>query len=411
VRPTAFLVCALATYAVPARAQDHPVRFSGYLQTDWVALRESSQDEVSGATGEPLNQDRFMLRRGRIRADADYGMVLGSLEIDANTVSGPVVRPIDAEASVRWPANPDNDASIMATAGLFKIPFGFELLEHDAVRPFLERSTVVGALFPGSYDLGARLTGRWRFLDATVAVMNGEPIGERQFPGRDPNKAKDIVLRLSSQTAVHDKVRVDWGLSGLTGTGFHKGTPSTKDVIVWRDVNDDGIVQPTEVQAITGSAATPSRNFHRFAIGAHLHLAIRMPVLGNLDLRGEIIRASNLDRGLWIADPVSTQRDIRETGWYVGFSQQLTDRAFVGLRYDRYHPDADSSEQRGITLVPRDPSMSTLSVVGGIRYVDRAAARLFAQYDHNTNTLGRTAGGNPTTLADDVFTLRAEVAF
>jgi hypothetical protein len=419
VRHIAVLFCVFSTLAAPAGAQERStsdapppaVRFSGYVQTDWVAFRQSSQDEVSGATGDPLNQDRFTLRRGRIRADAERGIALGTLEIDANTVNGPIVRPIDVEASARWPPRGDGVAYVMATVGLFKIPFGFELLENETVRPFLERSTAIGALFPGGHDLGARLKARWRFLDASVAVMNGDPIGERQFPGRDPNKSKDVVLRLASQTALRDTVRVEWGVSGLTGTGLHKGTPSTKDVLVWRDVNQDGIVQPTEVQAIPGSAATPSRNFHRFAVGAHLHVAIRIPVLGDLDLRGEIIRASNLDRGLRIADPISTERDVRETGFCLGFSQQVTRYAFAGIRYDRYDPDADANEQRGVALVPSDNGMSTLSLAGGLRYGDGTAARLFGQYDHNTNALGRTAGGLPTTLADDAFTLRAEVAF
>lgn len=38
--------------------------------------------------------------------------------------------------------------------GLMKIPFGFEVPELDHVRPFLERSTVMRALFPGEFDSG-----------------------------------------------------------------------------------------------------------------------------------------------------------------------------------------------------------------------------------------------------------------
>ena len=47
----------------------------------------------------------------------------------------------------------------MATLGLMRIPFGFEVQELDYVRPFLERATVLRALFPGEFDLGARLRG------------------------------------------------------------------------------------------------------------------------------------------------------------------------------------------------------------------------------------------------------------
>jgi hypothetical protein len=37
--------------------------------------------------------------------------------------------------------------------------------------------------------------------------------------------------------------------------------------------------------------------------------------------------------------------------------------------------------------------------------------RLLAEYQHNTNPLGRDAQGNPTTLADDAVIFRAEVSF
>src|ERR1700733_12435245 len=67
-----------------ARAEDTPegrvpappppdFRFSGYVQADWVIHRQSSQDEVNGATGAPLNEDRFTLRRGHVRVDWDKG--------------------------------------------------------------------------------------------------------------------------------------------------------------------------------------------------------------------------------------------------------------------------------------------------------------------------------------------------
>src|SRR5207253_2737192 len=82
-----------------------PLRFGGYVQADWQMFRQSSENEIDPSTGAPLNENRFVLRRGHLRADAEHHYVLASLEIDANTVNGPQVRPIDAEASVRWPAN------------------------------------------------------------------------------------------------------------------------------------------------------------------------------------------------------------------------------------------------------------------------------------------------------------------
>jgi hypothetical protein len=76
---------------------------SGYLHLDWVPYRQSSQDEVNPSTGDPLNEDRFVVRRARIRAESDQGLVHAAFMIDVNTVHGPQVRPWNAEASLKWP--------------------------------------------------------------------------------------------------------------------------------------------------------------------------------------------------------------------------------------------------------------------------------------------------------------------
>src|SRR5262249_18541190 len=178
------------------------------------------------------------------------------LELDFNTNKGPQARVIDAEISLGVPPERPGDLrAIAATVGLFKIPFGFEVLQSDRDRLFLERSTVIRALFPGEYDLGARVAGGWWFLRYAVAVQNGSPLGDRQFPGRDPNAAKDVSGRVGVEGELGG-VRVAAGASASAGKGFHRGTAATKDVIVWRDINNDGAVDPSEIQVIRGTAAT-----------------------------------------------------------------------------------------------------------------------------------------------------------
>lgn len=410
----------LAQLRAELAARPLDVRISGFVQTDWVVTRQSSQDEV-GPTGAPLNENRFTLRRGHLRADVDRGIVLGALEIDANTVNGPQLRPIDAEASIRWPprnphactiagipCGPTDGAWGMATIGLFKTPFGFEVLEADNRRPFLERSTVIRALFPGEFDLGARIAGGWRFLDYKLGLMNGDPIGERAFPGRDPNESKDVVGRLGIDAQPLPRVRVLAGFSWVTGMGFHKGTPSTKDTLVWRDANQNGIVDATEIQVIPGSASTPSSSFKRHALGGDLRVLVDVPWLGELALRGEIVWATNLDRAIQPSDPVALGRDQRQRGFYVGFTQELGRHAMVGARFDRYDPDADAASQVAGTLVPKDAAYTTLALMAAARV---STARFIVEYDKNKNPLGRGTNGLPTTLADDALTLRGEVSF
>ncbi len=373
------------------------------------APRQSSQDEIDGSTGAPLNQTRFLIRRARVRLSVERGFVWGAVELDANTVEGIRGGLTEAVVGAIWQGRAAGEAaSLRGTLGLFRIPFGQEVPERDPDRFFLERTTMSRALFPGSIDLGGRGEGSFGPLRAVIAVMNGNPIQDRFLPARDPNAAKDVIGRLGVDTMLAPRVRLRMGFSALRGSGFHPGTPSTKDVLVWRDSNENGRVELPELQAIAGSAATRSQSFDRFALGSDLRLTAALPVLGELTLSGELTWAKNLDRGLVPADPVSLARDVREVGWYIGITQEITRYAMIGARYDRYNPDLDGAEQEGVQLVPKDSSWSTLALAAALRY---APGRLILEYDRNGNTLGRTRSGLPTTLADDQVALRGEVVF
>src|SRR5512140_1464755 len=348
-----------STPAVPAVRSAWPsLTLSGLVQVD-ASLRQSSEDQLR-QSGDPLNQDRFVVRRGRLRVTGNHGKVSVLAETDINTVNGSQVRVSTAE--VAYQATPWLTAAI----GIPKIPFGFEVEQSDKERLFLERSAVVRALFPGEYDVGARLSGRWKFLRYALAVQNGEPVGEKAFALRDPNQGKDISARAGVETPV-GSADLAFGFSMLTGQGFHAGTPATKDVLVWKDLNEDGLVGPNEVQVTQGQAATPAASFDRFGIGADARLTLDLGEPGKLMLYGELIVAGNLDRTIVLPDPIVTGRDDREFGYYLGAVYEPTAWSVLGARFDFYDPDADASETRLDGLVPADASLSTLSIAGALR--------------------------------------------
>jgi hypothetical protein len=383
---------------------------SGFLQVDWNAWSQSSIDDVNSSTGAPLNDERFLIRRARLRLAADYGILSGLIEFDGNTVNGTTARIIGAEVSLKWPPpDPDMMPYIMGTIGLFKVPFGFEVGQSDTARIFLERSTAERAFFPGEYDLGLRLQGGWRFVRYAVAAMNGDPIGEKAYPLRDPNGKKDFVGRVGVDTNVYGPIAVAGGVSGLLGTGFHTGTPATKDVLQWRDTNENGVVDPGELVAASSVAATPSQNFDRFALGFDVRLTMKMPHLGELMIYGELTYASNLDRAIQPADPVATKRDLRELGWYVAATQEITRWAALGVRYDYYNPDADSNDLQKGQHVPSSSAYSTWAFAGVFRVAP--VGRFIVEYDHNRNNLGRDMNGFPTNLDSDTFMIRGETSF
>ncbi len=396
-------------HALTVRSGRFGVALSGLVQVDAGLWRQSSVDEVDPSTAQPLNETRFLLRRARLRAVLDYRFLFGSFEIDANTVNGPQVRPISFDVGAQY-KNPRNAAVpyIAAHLGMVRTPFGFEVQQSDRDRLFLERSRVMSAFFPGEYDLGARVFGGWRFLRYTVAAMNGDPVGERTFPGRDPNKSKDFVFH-GGVDLTFGRVGVRGGFSAVYGRGFHQGIASGKDQLVWRDQNQNGQIDPGEITSVLGQAAQPSANFGRYALGGDLQIGIQVPRLGQLTLLGELVYGVNMDRAVQVADPVAAARDLRELGWYVGATQELTRYALVGLRYDRYDPDRDSTDLRSGSTVPRNQTYSDLVVTAAGRLP--GYGRLILEYRHATNALGRSTDGIPTTLADDAFTLRGEIRF
>lgn len=390
----------------PAQGNAWNVAMLGFLQADAVALDQSSQNQLSPAGGEALNTQRFLVRRAHVLVEAQRSALAARIEMDANTIKGMSVGLARAELALGR-GGPDRNAEL--GLGLLRIPFGLEVQEWDPDRYFLERSNVSRALFPGTFDLGARVKGAWRFLRAQVAVMNGNPLGDATFPARDPNAAKDLVGRLGVDATVAGKVHLRAGGSALKGTGFHSGTPATKDVLVWRDQNEDGIVQLSEIQVIPGRAATPSQDFSRFAVGVDGRLDATVPRLGRLMVFGELVWGANLDRGLVPADPVASGRDLRELGWVVGASQELTARAAFGFRYDYYNPDLDGFRQTPTAIAPKDMSFRTWTFT--LSWGGAARDRLSLEYQRNRNTLALAADGSPTSLAADTLTLRGQMVF
>lgn len=410
-------VLAESKATVAAALRDSPkvsgsdgLTLSGFLEAD-MYVRQSSEDQLNTSTGAPLNDNRFALRRARFRGSIDRGYLGAILEIDTNTVNGAQARPMTTEVTAKVPG--DVVPYVAATVGIFKIPYGFEIGQADYERLFAERSNLERALFPGEFDLGARIAGGWKYVRYALAVQNGEPLGESGFPGRDPNAAKDVVGRLGATAALGSLVDLQGGFSGLVGKGIHKGTPATKSTLSWQDRNENGRLDPNELIVSPGQSALPSQNFSRSALGADFLVSAETSFLGRTTAYAEITWAKNLDRGYLVADPYGPLgRDMRELGYYVALVQDLGRHIQAGVRYDRYDPDRDSTDRVSAAVVLSSQAVSTVALAVAARWrIGGLTNRLLLQYDVNRNHSGRNTSGLPTNLANNVLTLRAEAVF
>jgi len=380
------------------------------VQADSVAWSQDSVDELDPTTRRPLNQERFLIRRGRLRADAHRpaagGALTGALELDGNTIDGPAARLLGAQLAFAYPARAPR---VTVTAGLLKTPFGAEVPASERDKAFLEPPAFARGLFPGNYDAGVMAQGRYGLARWSVALLNGAPVGDAQWHGRDPAGSYDLVGRIGAAVEGPRRLRVEAGVSAITGTGLHAGTPPTKDGFQWVDENQNGIVDGVhELQVIPGSPGTPSQTFGRDALGADIQVHWCLCRIGTGAAFAEAVLATNLDRGIRYADPIAASRDLRQLGFAVGVVQSLGPSAQAGVRYDRYQPDRDANERAGVEVVPAEPVYSTLALMAEVRW---RGARLLAEYDHERNPLGRDDAGAPTTRSADRVTLRGQVGF
>lgn len=383
---------------------------TGFAQVDSVAWSQASVDELDPSNGTPLNQDRFAIPRARLRVEAHRDAVFGGIELDGNTLSGPTARLLGAQ--VGWSYAPDAAPGapplLVAIAGLFTIPFGAEVPSDVRDKPFLEPPAMSRALFPGNFDAGAMVRGGHGLARWSLAIMNGAPVGDAQWKGKDPASSYDFIGRLGADIALPRRWRIEAGVSALSGTGLHPGTPPIKDGIQWVDDNQNGRVDPTEIQIVPGSPGEPSQKFARSALGADLTLHWCLCALGTGTAFLEIAAATNLDRGLVYADPVTASRDLRQLGYAVGAVQDVGPHLRIGVRYDRYDADRDAMDREGVDLVNVHKIFSTLAVIVAAHWT---GARVTVEYDRARNPFGRGDGGAPIPRADDRVTLRAQVGF
>jgi len=376
-----------------------------YVQGQY-SYNDSSQDQLT-QSGQPLNQDRFLIRRARAGIVGDWEYAALAVELDANTTNGPQVDLRKAEASLQYRPNRRRPPMVMATLGLFDVPFGYELVESPRTRWFTERSVASQAFFPTEPDLGLRLAGALDWFRWTIAVTNGNPMGETpSFGLQDPSSSKDVVFRFGFDTTPLHDLNLAGDVSALRGKGFHPGTAATKASIQWVDYNESGIVIPSELVGVSGQAASPSSLFDHWAVGANLRMHTRWWP-GVLKIYGEVVLAQNLDRSLYVADPVVTNLDQREFGWYVAALQEVFRYGMVGLRYEYYDPNANVFDTRGGKLLPFSEAITNISPLVGVTLPDRA--RLLFQYDFNTNAFARTAVGVPSNLQNNSWTVRLQV--
>ena len=309
-----------------------------------------ANDVVAKANGTTTNPDYFQLRRARLITEfAPSEGARFVMEINPTALGGPqggtgtIAREVEAIGIAKWSRTARTEFGM----GMFKMPFGREVPEYDADRPFIERSWAAQNLFPGEYDTGARTATKYGRLGFDLAVVNGQMLGEKTFTLLpDLNKGKDLVGRVSLDFF---KLLV-LGASGYYGQGE--------------------LVDPVGLRF---------KQYPRWAYGFDVTMRQAFaPGIGETRVLWELYRGQNMDRGTNYAfalpaiPAVITQdvQNLDELGMMLRVEQDLTRHFTLGVRYDFYTPDsAQGTNQR-----------DTYGVVGVVHFTK--ALSLSAEYDY-----------------------------
>lgn len=386
------------TSAVEGLQSDNEVakrlKLSGYVQAQYQKADTAGMSSVAGGNFGAGIDNRFAVRRGRIKLAYTYENALAVMQVDI-TEKGVGIK--DAYLSLTEPwLN-----ALTLTGGVFDRPFGYEISYSSSTRETPERSRMFQTLFPGERDLGVKLTlqapksSNWNFLKLEVGLLNGNGINV------ETDSYKDVVARLSAGK-VSGNERLKWGL----GASYYKGGFAATTTTMYTLQSDNGMLafMPKTVNAFY--------KMKREYVGFEGQMGYDW-TLGITQLRAEYL--------MGIQPTGAYSRSFN--GYYVYLIQNLMQTPFQAVvRYDVYDPNTKVSGHQigaipttGVATGPADIAYSTLGV--GVNYRFNSNVKIMAYYDWVRNETTSNLR-NPSTLTDlsadrkdNVFTLRVQYKF
>ncbi len=384
------------------------VVISGYIQAQLqVADSLRAAAPVDGGqfgvgAADPAQTDkRFQIRRSRLKATYNGTDVKYVFEIDAVPQSGFSIKDAYVQLTDPWVH------SVSLTVGNMDQPYGFEIAYSSAAMEYAERSRMEQSIFHNEKELGAKIElnpgtdmGFAQYLNLKAGLFNGTEGGQNGATGDAVDNKFDFIGRLGFKAPMPDMgFEVDGGVSTL------QGKTQNANAAAFTTVSDSMVKTAGDQDSVW---------FKRTAIGGDLEVTYKIPVIGNLQLRGEYSTGkapTTATATTPYANSVSPLVERNFEGWYVAWIQNFTPMFQTVVRYDEYDPNTDVSGSaistaKGFTTA--DIKYDDLGL--GLNYYYNANLKFLAYADIPTNETTKIAG---YTNSDDgnVYTLRMQVKF
>ncbi|MNK22500.1 Phosphate-selective porin O and P [compost metagenome] len=386
----------------PSSYDPHEIAITGYLQTQYQRAQSAGISSFSGGDFGKNSQDRFMIRRGRLKIDrADkYSSIVFQIDATQNGVAL-----MDAFIQLHRP----DSKNFLFTAGLFNRPFGYSIVYSSGYRDFPERARVFQTIMPRERDIGAMLTFRpdhkmFHFLTAELAVINGSG-----YSARDYDTKKDIVgnLGFKFDSLANKKLHIGFGGS------FYKGSVRN-DTESYYTSTSNGFVKNTSPNNVGWNA---KRNYY----GGNLQVQYDN-TFGATSFKAEYVAGTQpgVASSSSITGPIASQSFATQpttdlylrpfSGYYLWLTQRIAKSRFTALlAYDVYDPNTDIKESEigapNSFTTAGDIKFSTLGY--GMTCQIGPRIKLTAYNEHVVNDTTELPE-YVNDLKDDVFTMRLQ---
>lgn len=391
------------------------LRFGGYMQPQYQFAESKGAKNYSGGDFPTNSNNRFMLRRGRIRVDyAHYNennqpLAYFAFQFDG-TERGVAIRDF-------WGRFYENRLQAFAvTAGMFARPMGYEANLSSSDREAPERGRMSQILMRTERDIGAMLTfetrkktSKVRWLKIDLGAFNGQGLAGPN----DYDSHKDVIGRISikPQTLKKSGIVISGSASGYWGS-----ISSQAPVLYEVDGKGAEAYMRRDSQQNNIGYAAP-----RKYMGADFQIKIPNKK-GFTEFRAEYIRGQQTSTANTTETPGSYPVNATGVlqplyvrpfaGAYLHFLQHLgSNRLQAVVKYDWYDPNR-SVKGREITaakgFTAADVRFNTLG--GGLVYSINVHVKATLWYDwiHNEST---DIAGFTEDIKDNIFTCRLQYRF
>lgn len=383
---------------------------TGYIQPQYQVAQAKGIASYAGGNFQEYSDNRFMLRRARVRFDyrmpgkaGSFPAALFAFQIEATERD---VNVRDVFVRIFEPRK--NNFSL--TAGLFARPFGYEVNLSSSFRETPERGRMSQILMPSERDLGAMISYESQKADRhhplikfDVGYFNGQgKSGPAEF-----DSYKDLISRLSLKPLPLSRyLTLSGGLSLLRG-GWVQPTKYKYEM---------GIRSGDNVFILDSSLSNIGDKAPRHYYGADVQFAYKH-AWGKTEIRGEYWRGkqpgilnSTVNPGVL---PVAPTYIRSFDGAFLYFLQNIINEKWeVMAKYDWYDPNTKVSSsaigKTGTNLSPADIKFSTIGI-GFTRYFT-GNLKMLVYYDIVRNE--KTALPDyAADVKDNVLTVRMQMRF